>query len=1777
MADEQVKAQLLARRKTLIDSLGRAEAFLAEYDISRDQNQVQLRLSHLDNVWANLDQVQLSIEDMETSKEGRALHDEVRAMYEPRLFTIKANLLTKLTPLIDNARSLQTPHANSTLSGIKLPTIALPEFDGNYNDWLTFHDTFLALIHNNVDVPAIQKFHYLRAAVKGEAAQTIESISISSANYAVAWECLVNRYANEYLLKKRHLQGLFNIPSMKRENASTLHGLVDEFERHIKILKQLGEPTEQWGSILEHLLCTRLHDDTLKAWEDHASTVNDPNYRCLIEFLQRRIRVLESISVNNDSNSAHSAGPSYTSRKPHQYSFPTYASTTGSAENCPVCHQQHPLYKCPKFNELSVLERQEIVNSKRLCHNCLKSSHFARQCMSNSVCKRCNRKHHTLLHPGRTNFTQNVSNASLSSSSGPSAGLNMENNNATTTESSLQMSIAATRGIHGSEVNRAPQPHSENVFLLTAVVQIIDSNGQPHLARALLDSASQPNLITDRLAHLLHLKRNRTNVTILGAGQLSKQVKESVVAQVKSRKMNFCCTAEFLIMDKVTANLPAQNVSVSGWKIPQELFLADPCFNKTQTVDMVLGAKHFYSFFPSSTRIQLEGQLPLLVDSVFGWIVTGSANSVPLSQNLASVYTCNVVSMLSLEDSLERFWQTEEIMVKDNYSIEERQCESHYQSATVRQGDGRYVVRLPRAPDFDVMLGESKTNTMQRFVRLEKRLERNPKLKQDYHEFIQEYLNLGHMRLIEVEDNDVSKAYYLPHHPVIKEASTTTKMRVVFDGSAKTSTGYSLNDALRVGPVIQDDLFTQILRFRTYPIALVSDIAKMYRQVLVHQDDRPMQRIFWRFSSAEPIRIYELSTVTYGLAPSSFLATRTLQQLATDEGNAYPLGGPALRNNFYVDDFIGGAQTIEEAIQLRTELADLLSKGGFILRKWSSNKLAVLQGLDETQIATKSTVRFSPNETIKALGICWEPEADLLRFDSNVTSHVCSPTKRSILSNIAKLYDPLGIIAPIVVRAKILMQELWLLSCKWDDPVPETIRQKWESFHSELTNISSYRVPRYAFLLESKVQLHTFADASEAAYGACSYIRCEDSKGNVKIQLLASKSRVAPLKRLTVPRLELCAAVLAAHLHDRVRGAIGMNVVQSYFWSDSAVTLQWLQSPPNVWQTYVAHRVAEIQHFTSGCVWYHIAGKENPADLVSRGMSVPDFLVNDLWKQGPRWLVYPEHDWPISEPPSVPENLLECKSIAKISAFVQETHMHPWFLRWSSYTKMLHVIAYCMRFVANIRAKTRTQPQSMASASRALSVEQTRKASLFLVKLVQKEAFANEIKILEKKESLPNGSKFRLLSPFIDEERVLRVGGRLNLSQLPYQTKHPVLLPDAHPFTRLLAEHYHVKMLHGGGRHLLTAIREEYWPLQGRRLARSVVRNCFRCNRFNPVPIQQTIGQLPASRVIPSMPFNVTGIDYAGPVYLNPVHRRAPAEKAYFCVFVRFATKAVHIELASDLSTQAFLCAFRRFIARRGRPAHVHSDNGKNFEGAKNEMARLFNMLESPIEQEKIGAFCIKEGITWHLTPPKAPHFGGLWEAAVKTAKRHLFRQLGASRLSFEDMSTILAQIEAQMNSRPLLPLSEDPNDLLALTPGHFLVGTSMNALPDPDVSHVPINRLDHYHKLQMYTQKFWEHWKREYLQELQRDTKHRSLPEKIQPGQMVIVVDELQAPIRWPLARIVDVHPGKDNITRVVSLRTSKGIIMRPTTKICLLPYAASSHQQESTLSAATNQQLAD
>ncbi|XP_062715275.1 uncharacterized protein LOC134291498 [Aedes albopictus] len=765
-------------------------------------------------------------------------------------------------------------------------------------------------------------------------------------------------------------------------------------------------------------------------------------------------------------------------------------------------------------------------------------------------------------------------------------------------------------------------------------------------------------------------------------------------------------------------------------------------------------------------------------------------------------------------------------------------------------------------------------------------------------------------------------------------------------------------------------------------------------------------------------------------------------------------------------------------------------------------------------------------------------------------------TKRRILSLIATLFDPLGLIGATTVSAKIFMQQLWTLQdangkgLDWDQPVPPTVGEAWRKFNEKLPLLNQIRVNRCVIIPNAvSVELHCFSDASEKAYGGCVYVRSQDSNGTIQVRLLSSRSKVAPLRCQSIPRLELCGALLVSQLFEKVRDSTRLSV-PTYFWTDSTCVLRWIAASPTTWTTFVANRVAKIQILTEGWHWKHVAGVDNPADLVSRGVSPEHIIHNELWWEGPDWLKRKEETWPGRITEGYEEGDEERRRTAVACTMSTVAEFNNFYLsKFGSFADLIRRTAYWIRLMKFLQT-----PREERSGHCFLTTTELKHAEQIIIRNVQREAFSEEWKLLKKDGTVSRKSPLRWFNPYIDKDGLIRVGGRLKYSDEQENTKHPAVLPARHHLTRMIIKHFHERLLHAGPQLLLGVVRLQYWPLGGRNVAREIVHQCVRCYRTKPSTTEQFMGELPPARVIVSRPFTKTGVDYFGPVYIRPVPRR-PAVKAYVALFICMCTKAVHLELVSDLSTERFLQALRRFIARRGRPCDMYSDNGTNFVGARNKLIELIHLLKNRVHHDRIATELTNNGIQWHFNPPSAPHFGGLWEAAVRSAKTHLLKVIGESITSSEDFSTLLVQVEACLNSRPLVPMSDDPDDLEPLTPAHFLVGSSLQALPDSELLNIPPNRLNQFQLIQQRIQHFWTRWRREYLNQLQARTKRWKPAVPVEPGKLVVVKDENVPPIRWKMGRIVAVHPGEDDVVRVVTVKTATGEFKRPVEKICILP----------------------
>ena len=485
--------------------------------------------------------------------------------------------------------------------------------------------------------------------------------------------------------------------------------------------------------------------------------------------------------------------------------------------------------------------------------------------------------------------------------------------------------------------------------------------------------------------------------------------------------------------------------------------------------------------------------------------------------------------------------------------------------------------------------------------------------------------------------------------------------------------------------------------------------------------------------------------------------------------------------------------------------------------------------------------------------------------------------------------------------------------------------------------------------------------------------------------------------------------------------------------------------------------------------------------------------------------------------------------------------------RFSSLNRLLRVLARALRW--------RNQPKSTPPSPEpsALTAAELLSTKWKLVRATQREHFAEEITTLERGKTLPKASKIKNLLPFLDAEGTLRVGGRLHHAFLTEDEKHPAIVHNSSHLAELLIRDAHERTLHGGPQLMQSHLLRAFWVVHARNRIRRVSSQCTRCVRFRNQPLHQQMAPLPAARVTPSRPFASTGLDYAGPFLLRTSKGRGhKAFKGYVAVFVCMVTRAMHLEVVSDCTTQGFLAAFRRFVARRGLCRVIYSDNATNFQGADAELRRLFNAASET--SQGLTRTLANDGTEWRFIPPRAPHFGGLWEAGVRSFKHHLRRVLGDAKLTFEEFSTLAAQIEACLNSRPLSPLSTDAQDVTALTPGHFLVGSALTALPEPDTTNLSVLGNARYRLTTQMRDHFWRRWQKEVLYQLQQRSKLEP-SHAVRKGDLVLLAEDLLPPTKWPLARVERCHPGPDGLTRVVTLRTATTTLQRPLVKIVRLP----------------------
>ncbi|KAF0704944.1 Uncharacterized protein FWK35_00037405, partial [Aphis craccivora] len=734
---------------------------------------------------------------------------------------------------------------------------------------------------------------------------------LTADNYVIAWDALKQSFENQQLIASAHIDKLFSFVPLKKESLSSLSSFVHVFTDNVSAIKALGVQ-DMAGFILFHIGARVIDTETRRLFEASIEQNEVPSLDMLLKFVEKRCKILENVGtlvgINEKQDNIFKGSSKKTKGGPPGKTSLTI-STSSTASKCPFCQHEHQIHRCFSFKHKPVTVRRKFVSDNSLCFICLKSGHNASSCTAVFTCKKCEGRHNTLLH--------------LES-------FGVKNNSEVTQKENTNVQATTSKPVGNNTVFAGTISTQTTVVLGTAVIRIQDNTGVMHQIRILLDSGSQVSAITADCANRLGLKRSKSHVEVVGLSQQPvskvKGVTQCDFFPLQSEQPLFKAN-NVIILSQITGLMPTCSLPVTVRKRYQHLVLADPEFDRPGTVDMLIGGDLYPMILQPKADIIHTPGLPSAMHTNLGWIIVGSlkdSTSLPLMS-----LTISTVPVMN--ETLQQFWRIEEPIVHTQSTTEDERCEEWFCKTVSRDTSGRFCVALPFRSTINAQcnteqdlitpsgLGSSRTMALNRLLNIERRLAKDPELYSAYRCFMDEYLSLCHMRA-----TDKQGKYFIPHHAVVKWENGKMKIRVVFDASAKSSSGFSLNDCLATGPKLQSDITDILLRSRFYKYLFIADIEKMYRQIRVNDADCAYQHILWRNSPNEEVKEYELCTITYGVNAAPYLAIRCLHQLDSDCGTEFPLAKNLLVTSTYVDDIVAGADTERDVLELQRQLISLL-------------------------------------------------------------------------------------------------------------------------------------------------------------------------------------------------------------------------------------------------------------------------------------------------------------------------------------------------------------------------------------------------------------------------------------------------------------------------------------------------------------------------------------------------------------------------------------------------------------------------------------------------------------------------------------------------------------------------------------------------------------------------------------------------------------------------------------------------------------------------------------
>ncbi|XP_062713237.1 uncharacterized protein LOC134290188 [Aedes albopictus] len=1574
----------------------------------------------------------------------------------------------------------------------------LPKFGGDPEDW----PRFIAAYERTSRMCAFRNdelLDRLERSLHDKALNAVKSLLLHPDNVPVIMKRLKTLFGNPESIVETMVRRIRMMPPPKAEKMETIIDFGVAVQNLCATIQVCQMDERLYNVALLQELVDSLPSALKMKWAFYRKEIGAAT---LLEFNNWLGDMVEAFSqVVRPAAGTKMQKPEIRVRKEEVY---VHAHSLSSPEQldyktCPACSNEcSSLEQCSGFLEMLPKARWALVNEKKICRKCL-TKHF-NTCERKVPCNQdgCSFLHHWLLHDD-------------SKHKKPLASAQVQN--------------ASVNAHHRSLPN----------VLLKYIRVTLHGKGRSITTYAFFDSGSTSTLMEHSLWKELNLNGEKSPLCISWTGGQGRYEQDSVVfsadiASAANPGQRFRLPEVHTVR---SLDLPEQSMSVTELAKHFQ-HLSDLPIDSYSAVKprILLGVDSSRLEYPFDSREGSENQ-PTAVLTRLGWVVYGpcSLSGQTVAINDVS-YSYHICQCEGLHLAVKNYFSLDSLGVqldgKPLMSRDDERAMKLLQENTVLQNK-RYETGLLWRYE-DVRLPSSKSMALKRHDCLNKRMARDPVLAKCLQEKILDYQAKGYIRKLSAQEENTysGRSWYLPIFPVVNP-NKPGKLRIVWDAAAKVG-NFSLNSFLLKGPDQVTPLQHVLQRFREYRTAVAGDIREMFHQVRIKPIDQHCQRFLWNDGiPGNAPSTYAMEVMTFGASCSPSSAQYVKNINAARFKDQYPEAVETICKGTYVDDMLDSVESEAEAVKLLQDVRYIHAEGGFEIRGWLSNSQKVLDSMGEQITPQKDLNRDGDLATEKVLGMWWDTISDTFTFKipkrcrQELLSGEQVPTKREVLRTLMSVYDPLGLLANILMYLKVLLQEIWRSKIGWDEPIDDESLDKWRAWLRVLNQVETVSVPRCyrkvtsSSTVTNEVQLHVFVDTSEKGYAAVAYLRFDENR-SVECAFVTAKTRVAPLKYISIPRLELQAAVVGTRLAKCIGETHRITVQKRFFWTDSMDVLCWLRTDHRRYSKFVGARVGEILEDTAISEWLWVPTKLNVADEGTKWQKFPDLSSSSRWFRGPDFMWQQMSAWP-AQPAYHGETITERNASINVHN-TREPIFN--FANYSNWRKLLRITAYVLRFTTNLRAYLQRRSPSNGILKQSELIE----AERYIYRQVQLDAYGEEIALLRSSKdaegrttaTIPRSSSLYKLSPFLDDHGVLRTEGRAaGCKFIDPDAVHTILLPREHPITTLIIRFTHERYHHLNHETIVNELRQVYRIPKLRSVCNKIRRLCQYCKNLRAQPQPPVMADLPPARLAAySRPFSYVGIDYFGPIQVV-VGRRS--EKRWGVLITCLVVRAIHIEIAHSLNTSSCIMALRNFMCRRGTPVELFSDRGTNFIGANRELTEALRFLD----EDKLMQEFVTPHTKWTFLPPSSPHMGGSWERLVQSVKKILGNMQLPRTPTDEVLRNSLLEVENIINSRPLTYIPIDDAENEALTPNHFLLGSSGGSKPLVAYDSSPATLVNNWRTSQIYANIFWRRWLREYLPSISRRTKWHYPTKPIEVGDVVVITDPDLPRNLWPKGRVVD------------------------------------------------------